>query len=68
MNEAERGEDVAKNAYKEAAAMSLPTNVMSVIQRQYAEVQRAHDTVRDLRDAANSGGSTASAASNPSNF
>ena len=68
LNEAERGEDIAKNAYKEAAAMALPTNVMSVIQRQYAEVQRAHDTVRDLRDAANSGGSTASAASNPSNF
>lgn len=68
LNEAERGEDIAKNAYKEAAAMSLPSNVLSVIQRQYAEVQKAHDTVRDLRDATSSGGSTASAASNPSNF
>ena len=69
LNEAERGEDIAKDAYKKAVAMPLPQNVLSVLQRQYAEVQSAHDTVRDLRDSANSGGgSTASAASNPTKY
>ena len=58
LNEAERGEDIAKNAYEKAAAMSLPANVSSVIQKQYAEVKMAHDKVRDLRDAANAGGSS----------
>jgi uncharacterized protein (TIGR02284 family) len=53
LNEAERGEDIAKNAYKEALEMSLPSNVSTVIQRQYTDVQLAHDTVRDLRNAAN---------------
>lgn len=68
LNEAERGEDIAKNAYEKAAAMSLPANVSSVIQKQYAEVKMAHDKVRDLRDAANGDSNTASAASNPSTF
>lgn len=52
LNEAERGEDIAKNAYEKAVAMSLPANVMSVIQKQAAEVKTAHDKVRDLRDSA----------------
>jgi uncharacterized protein (TIGR02284 family) len=68
LNEAERGEDIAKNAYEKAAAMSLPANVSTVIQKQYAEVKMAHDKVRDLRDAANGDANTASAASNPSTF
>lgn len=58
LNEAERGEDVAKNAYEKATAMSLPANVSSVLQKQYAEVKTAHDKVRDLRDAANAGDSS----------
>jgi uncharacterized protein (TIGR02284 family) len=62
LNEAERGEDVAKNAYEKATAMSLPANVSSVLQKQYAEVKAAHDKVRDLRDSADSGSNTASAA------
>ena len=53
LNEAERGEDIAKNAYKEALEMSLPSNVLTVLQRQSTDVQLAHDTVRDLRNAAN---------------
>jgi uncharacterized protein (TIGR02284 family) len=53
LNEAERGEDIAKNAYKEALEMSLPSNVSTVLQRQSTDVQLAHDTVRDLRNAAN---------------
>lgn len=53
LNEAERGEDVAKNAYKKALEQHLPANVLSVLQTQYAGVQTAHDKVRDLRDSAN---------------
>jgi uncharacterized protein (TIGR02284 family) len=60
LNEAERGEDIAKNAYEKATAMSLPANVSSVIQKQYAGVKMAHDKVRDLRDAANAGGASTS--------
>jgi len=59
LNEAERGEDIAKKAYKDALAENLPANVMTVVQAQSNEVMTAHDKVRDLRDAANSTTSTA---------
>ncbi len=61
LNEAERGEDIAKNAYEKATATSLPANVSTVLQKQYAEVKAAHDKVRDLRDAANASGSASTA-------
>jgi uncharacterized protein (TIGR02284 family) len=54
LNECERGEDVAKSAYKDALAADLPSNVTSVIQQQATLVQQAHDRIRGLRDAANS--------------
>lgn len=53
LNEAERGEDVAKKAYKDALNENLPANVASVVQQQYTQVQTAHDKVRDLRDSVN---------------
>ncbi len=53
LNEAERGEDVAKKAYKNAMEENLPANVNAVVSRQASAVQAAHDKVRDLRDAAN---------------
>ena len=53
LNEAERGEDVAKKAYKDALDENLPANVMTVVQAQSNEVMTAHDRVRDLRDATN---------------
>ena len=53
LNEAERGEDVAKNAYKNALEQNLPANILSVVQNQYSSVQAAHDQVRALRDSAN---------------
>jgi len=58
LNEAERGEDVAKKAYKDALAENLPANVMTVVQAQANEVMAAHDKVRDLRDSANNTTST----------
>ncbi len=59
LNEAERGEDVAKNAYKSALEQNLPANVATTVQNQYSAVQTAHDKVRDLRDSTNNTTSTA---------
>lgn len=53
LNEAERGEDAAKKAYKDALAQNLPKNVTDVVQTQATAVNAAHDKVRDLRDSAN---------------
>ena len=50
--EAERGEDVAKKAYKDALETDLPAPLREIISAQSAEVVEAHNTVRDLRDAA----------------
>jgi len=61
LNECERGEDVAKNAYKDALAADLPSNVSSLIQTQATQVQQAHDRIRSLRDAANNESSSSTA-------
>src|SRR5688500_18105391 len=45
LNECERGEDVAKNAYKDALDEPLPANVTETVQTQYTAVQSAHDRV-----------------------
>jgi len=52
LDEAERGEDVAKSAYKNALEIKLPSHILSTVQAQYSKVQEAHDTVKALRDAA----------------
>ena len=60
LNEAERGEDVAKNAYKNALEENLPANILTTVQQQYSAVQAAHDQIKALRDSAdNSTSSTA---------
>lgn len=59
LNEAERGEDVAKNAYKSALEQNLPANVRSMLEQQSSEVKAAHDRVRALRDSANNAASNA---------
>ena len=48
--EAERGEDVAKNAYDEALKEPLPASAQTVVQQQAAKVRQAHDRVREIRD------------------
>ena len=53
LNEAERGEDVAKNAYEKALQEDLPANVRAVVEQQGSAVKSAHDRVRDLRDSVN---------------
>jgi uncharacterized protein (TIGR02284 family) len=48
----EQGEDNAKERYQKALSGSLPANLLEIIRRQAASVQRAHDKVRSLRDTA----------------
>lgn len=53
LNECERGEDSAKNAYKEALETALPAYVAQTVQDQYTAIQTAHDRVKALRDSFN---------------
>jgi uncharacterized protein (TIGR02284 family) len=48
----ESGEDEAKDAYNKALTGSLPIGVTEIVRRQAASVQKAHDKVKMLRDAA----------------
>jgi uncharacterized protein (TIGR02284 family) len=52
----EYGEDVAQKSYTDALEESaeLPTDVLSLINRQQTELKKAHDNVKALRDAAKS--------------
>jgi uncharacterized protein (TIGR02284 family) len=52
LEETERGEDVALNAYREALEQDLPPQVRTVVERQYEGVKRNHAQVRTLRDQA----------------
>lgn len=52
LEEVERGEDAAKDAYQQAIAQPLPPEIRSMVQRQYQGVKENHDRVRSLRDAA----------------
>ena len=58
--ECERGEDSAVSNYKDALAdTNLPSDVRAIVERQYAQVQEAHDRIRNLERATEtSGGAT----------
>ena len=49
--EAERGEDSAVAAYKDALEEDLPAPIRNIVSRQSVEIKTAHDKIRDLRDA-----------------
>ena len=49
--EAERGEDIAKNAYAEAIKTALPPSVSAIISRQAVKVREAQDRVRSMERA-----------------
>ncbi len=49
--EAERGEDAAVSAYKDAMEKELPAPIKEIVTRQATEVRAAHDKIRNLRDA-----------------
>ncbi|WP_221032113.1 PA2169 family four-helix-bundle protein [Actomonas aquatica] len=48
--ECERGEDHALAAYRDAVETFIDPIAADLVQRQYVEVQKSHDIVRDLRD------------------
>ena len=51
--ECERGEDSAVNEFKKALEETeLSSPIREIVSRQYADVKRAHDRIRELRDAA----------------
>jgi uncharacterized protein (TIGR02284 family) len=51
LDECERGEDSALGSYRDALEQELPAPLRSLIERQYAGVQRNHDQIKQLRDA-----------------
>lgn len=59
LNECERGEDYAKDAYAEALKLDLPTDVAEVLRQQSQAVLAAHNRIRALRNAENSKTATA---------
>lgn len=65
LNECERGEDSAKDTYKDALKSNLPANILDTIQNQFESVKMAHDRVKALRNAyANTDNSTSAAGGN----
>jgi len=53
LNECERGEDYAKEAYADAAKLNLPANVADIIRQQSQAVLAAHNRIRELRNTEN---------------
>jgi uncharacterized protein (TIGR02284 family) len=51
LEEAESGEDAAVKNYRDAVTKDLPSDIRAVVETQYGEVLRTHNTVRSLRDA-----------------
>ncbi|PZP47617.1 MAG: aldehyde dehydrogenase [Pseudopedobacter saltans] len=52
LDEAERGEDVIKKAYKDTVeGGKLSGNALEVVLRQQAEIVQDHDVIKHLRDA-----------------
>ena len=52
LDAAEQGEDHAVKEYEEALAEEISANLRTIIQRQFVDVQAAHDAVKALRDSA----------------
>jgi len=50
LQECERGEDVAVASYRNALEKNLPSDVRSLVERQYQGVLQNQDRVRELRD------------------
>lgn len=50
LNECERGEDHAKDAYAEALKLTLPANVSTVLAQQAQAVLAAHNKIKALRN------------------
>lgn len=53
LSECERGEDSAVQAYQNALKEALPSEVNSIVERQYTQVKEAHDRIKGLRNMSN---------------
>ncbi len=53
LNECERGEDYAKDAYAKALETNLPANVKDVVSQQSHAILAAHNRIKSLRNAEN---------------
>jgi len=53
LNECERGEDYAKEAYADASKLHLPANIVDIIRQQSQAVLAAHNRIRELRNSEN---------------
>jgi uncharacterized protein (TIGR02284 family) len=53
--ECERGEDSAVKNYSEALEGDLPNDVRTIVERQHAQVREAHDRIRSLERATDTG-------------
>jgi uncharacterized protein (TIGR02284 family) len=62
LNECERGEDSAKNTYKDALEEALPSYIADVIRTQYESIKMAHDRVKALRDSYDASGDRSTSA------
>ncbi|MFY9554600.1 MAG: PA2169 family four-helix-bundle protein [Blastocatellia bacterium] len=52
LSETERGEDSAVSTFRDALkGGNLPSNIVSIVERQLQTIQRVHDRVKRLRDA-----------------
>jgi uncharacterized protein (TIGR02284 family) len=49
--EAERGEDWILGTYREAVDKNLPVGIRPIVDAQYAEIEKAHQYLRQRRDA-----------------
>ncbi len=54
IDECERGEDAAKANYEAALKKTIPSDLLSIVQTQYAGVREAHDRIRNMKHAAHS--------------
>jgi len=50
LSEAERGEDSAVEAYRDAMKW-LPPNILTIAERQFQRIKQTHDRVKQMRDA-----------------
>lgn len=50
LNEAERGEDSAVEAFQDALKEGLPANLRSTVQQLFSEIKLTHDRVKQMRD------------------
>lgn len=52
LNECERGEDYAVKAYQTALKAELPSQLKTIIEKQYQGIRQGHDEIKALRDSA----------------